>query len=273
MRMRDCIGRQSRIAISNPMRTNVRDLTDADIFLASSLAQSLLEGTETNLDVHLEYVTIFSNMQSVANTVQQNKAQGFDMSGRTVNHSLGLKSRPFHAPRKIRDRTKHRKLVGADMYVARFVDAPREPSRVAYSPTLDNPDADNVLESSVHCIGTPPTGSLHDELASNSAKPGDLPKPSTSDSPLDRYRVGVSRPCYRCISYMHTAGIRRVFWTNNEGKWDGAKVRDLIAMLEGSSPTGLEVARGCAGTGFTDAGIFVTKHEVLILKQRFLQGG
>lgn len=70
--------------------------------------------------------------------------------------------------------------------------------------------------------------------------------------------VAESRPCYRCISYMHSVGIKRVFWTSSEGRWEGAKVRDLVDHLEGTAttsgdPLGLPV--------------FVTKHEVLLLRR------
>ncbi len=50
---------------------------------------------------------------------------------------------------------------------------------------------------------------------------------------------------------MHSAGIRRVFWTNAEGVWEGAKVRELIDSLE--NPEG------------QPSKVFVTKHEVLML--------
>jgi hypothetical protein len=59
---------------------------------------------------------------------------------------------------------------------------------------------------------------------------------------------------------MHGVGIKRVFWTNADGEWEGAKVRDLVEALEkgiesdgdGDGP----------GTGQENKGVFVTKHEV-----------
>ena len=58
---------------------------------------------------------------------------------------------------------------------------------------------------------------------------------------------------------MHSAGIKRVFWTNAKGEWEGAKVQQLVDALE----TG--------GDGDGNAGkvnsLFVTKHEVLMLKR------
>jgi hypothetical protein len=64
---------------------------------------------------------------------------------------------------------------------------------------------------------------------------------------------------------MHAVGIKRVFWTNADGEWEGAKVRDLVEALEkgiegdgdGDGP----------GTGQENKGVFVTKHEVLMLKR------
>ena len=63
---------------------------------------------------------------------------------------------------------------------------------------------------------------------------------------------------------MHTAGIKRVFWTNAKGEWEGAKVQQLVDALESGG--------GGVGDGNGDEGkvssLFVTKHEVLILKRR-----
>lgn len=59
---------------------------------------------------------------------------------------------------------------------------------------------------------------------------------------------------------MHAVGIKRVFWTNVDGKWEGAKVRDLVEAL----------AVGDGEPGHDDGGVkgvFVTKHEVLMLKR------
>jgi hypothetical protein len=63
---------------------------------------------------------------------------------------------------------------------------------------------------------------------------------------------------------MHAVGIKRVFWTNAHGEWEGAKIRDLIETLE----MGLEGDDGENGGGtLRDRGVFVTKHEVLMLKR------
>ena len=60
---------------------------------------------------------------------------------------------------------------------------------------------------------------------------------------------------------MHSAGIKRVFWTNAKGEWEGAKVQQLVDALES----------GGAADGDGDEGkvnsVFVTKHEVLMLKR------
>ena len=59
---------------------------------------------------------------------------------------------------------------------------------------------------------------------------------------------------------MHAVGIKRVFWTNAGGEWEGAKVRDLVEALEKG-----EGVPGHDDGG--DKGVFVTKHEVLMLKR------
>lgn len=63
---------------------------------------------------------------------------------------------------------------------------------------------------------------------------------------------------------MHTVGIKRVFWTNQDGEWEGAKVRDLVEALEMGLEGDCEEGRG---TGQESKGVFVTKYEVLMLKR------
>ncbi len=57
---------------------------------------------------------------------------------------------------------------------------------------------------------------------------------------------------------MHWAGIHRVLWTNDKGEWEGANVRDLVDALElGDTPGANSMAS-----------MFVTKHEVLMLRRQ-----
>ena len=61
---------------------------------------------------------------------------------------------------------------------------------------------------------------------------------------------------------MHSAGIKRVFWTNAQGEWEGGKVRDLVDDLDG-----LSTAEQCEDGGkYSRDSVFVTKAEVLMLK-------
>ena len=110
--------------------------------------------------------------------------------------------------------------------------------------------------------------SLHDELRNPNPRSQDhaLGEPTTSSvqSPV----IGTSRPCYRCISMASSVGIRRMFWTNAKGEWDGGKVRDLVDALElaGASEASDGSECGLSG-GAAGNGIFVTKHEVLMLRR------
>lgn len=63
---------------------------------------------------------------------------------------------------------------------------------------------------------------------------------------------------------MHAAGIARAFWTNAHGEWEGAKVRDLIDALEGKRSSS---GSGSDEDGKEGASVFVTKHEVLMLRR------
>lgn len=56
---------------------------------------------------------------------------------------------------------------------------------------------------------------------------------------------------------MHNVGIKRVFWTNIDGQWEGGKVRDLVDILDGGGTPGTEEAWS----------MFVTKHEILMLRR------
>lgn len=61
---------------------------------------------------------------------------------------------------------------------------------------------------------------------------------------------------------MHSAGIKRVFWTNNEGQWECEKVRELVDALDGPMSLDDGGSTGPSGTG----SVYVTKSEVLLLK-------
>ena len=153
----------------------------------------------------------------------------------------GRQSRPSHS---LHDRRKDPRLVGADLYVSRIA----RPEPIHKLPNL-LPEAVEISP----CIEEPTlTGSLYDELTCKTPKTS----PNTPTNEDDR-RHGMpleSRPCYRCVAHMYSVGIKRVFWTNIDGEWESAKVRDLVDEIE----------RG----GDDDSGngrVFVTKHDVLRL--------
>lgn len=178
------------------------------------------------------------------------------------------------------ERKKHPRLSGADMYVARLGWAkghPKEMARLPTLPVLDttpgfnvphpaNEDIEASLSSSTTSLpstSSSGSGSLHDELLNREVSPSPAGRSPPAAQTLDPKIVRASRPCYRCISYMHSVGIKRVFWTTDEGGWEGSKVRDLVDALDNSMES---VACG-AGGGPTGNGVFVTKHEVLMLKR------
>ncbi|MCJ1377123.1 hypothetical protein MMC17_000215, partial [Xylographa soralifera] len=165
------------------------------------------------------------------------------------------------------ERMKDSRLRGADLYVARLgwrktnepIGLPTEPNdpEVAESPVLQG------TGTIPRPTPVPSTGSLHDELR----LPAHSPLSDGRAPAAERPCVSASRPCYRCICYMHTVGIKRVFWTNGMGDWEGGKVRNMMDALDLSDSTsgqGIEneSTRGPAGNG-----VFVTKHEVLMLRR------
>ncbi len=171
----------------------------------------------------------------------------------------------------ISDRMKNPRLNGADLYVTRmgWCKGPAQAQKQAISTLRPHPasaessasEDELALSSSTSSISS---GSLHDELVNREPSPGPTTKAKASDT-VDTSLVRASRPCYRCISYMHSVGIKRVFWTNDAGEWEGGKVRDLVDALNCSmdSVAGGEGAKG----GPMGNGVFVTKHEVLMLKR------
>jgi hypothetical protein len=112
--------------------------------------------------------------------------------------------------------------------------------------------------------------SLHDELLNPFPTPTPTPSSRRSEAAtLNPDIIRASRPCYRCISYMHSVGIKRVFWTTDEGEWEGGKVRDLVDALDNSMES---AAFGKPSGGPTGNGVFVTKHEVLMLRRMMGDG-
>jgi hypothetical protein len=193
---------------------------------------------------------------------------------RTTAHSIQLQKKPPPIPPKpqqilvtknktlntkpdIAARTKDLRLKGSDLYVARLGNCNFTP------PIKPRP---KVPEPSPEPTSSPKAepASLYDELSplSRSVSP-----PSTFSKPIPlttQPEIRASRPCYRCVAAMHSVGIKRVFWTNQDGEWEGAKIRDLVEALE----TGIEGDDGDGvGTGQENKGVFVTKHEVLMLKR------
>lgn len=140
--------------------------------------------------------------------------------------------------RNVRERTKLPRLHRADFYV----------TRLGWK-AESAPDASSICcgklgeDADVKSPSRPSTGSLYEELV----QPGRAVKPTAQrPSAIEEKRPSVltSRPCYRCISYMASVGIKRVFWTTDSGWWEGAKVRDLVdaldnLALESSSGTGI----------------------------------
>lgn len=162
----------------------------------------------------------------------------------------------MHASKKLAERMKHPKLVGADVYVARLANSSNKAPQKPWNAAPKQAPAP---------ITATPTGSLHDELVCKVAAVVPVLVVQRNDESAPARSAVDSRPCYRCVCYMHSVGVKRVFWTNGEGEWEGAKVRDLVDMLEGGGDSSSGEGSGVAGLG-----VFVTKHEVLMLRRRLL---
>jgi CRISPR/Cas system-associated protein Csm6 len=60
---------------------------------------------------------------------------------------------------------------------------------------------------------------------------------------------------------MASVGIKRVFWSDDKGGWEGAKVRDLVEVLDNMGSQQPSHASAALNS------MFVTKHEVLMLRR------
>lgn len=198
----------------------------------------------------------------------------------TSQPTLLPKGRTGQTSRSVNDRMKHPRLNGADLYVARlgWGECSKKKQKKAEALVFsEDPEEDSSSETaSIASSASSLPSSLHDELKNPHPKRNSATQPS--GHAFDLSQVRASRPCYRCIACMHAAGIKRVFWTNDVGKWEGAKVRDLVDALEASGSAGEEqdATKEEAGAGAKGGpagnGVFVTKHEVLMLR-RLLGGG
>ncbi|KAF2135396.1 uncharacterized protein K452DRAFT_314027 [Aplosporella prunicola CBS 121167] len=192
-----------------------------------------------------------SELNSPTSHAQNRKKRAPDRPPNHPKPILVRTTRSTQAPSSYttKERTKHAKLHGADLYVARLGHA--GPAHLSSSGGSKAPK-DPVPPPPAPTPTPRPTrtGSLHEELTH--ILPAPPPPPAALPALLDRRTVQPSRPCYRCVAYLHAVGIKRVYWTNSEGEWEGAKVRELAEGLEGG---------GAGGE------MFVTKGEVLRLRR------
>ena len=224
-------------------------------------------------------VSLSEALGSTANSAQSGKMKSAFLQEPPRPEPLLLpKGHTGERASNLNDRKKHPRLNGADLYVARLgsggvvtakssgldnsIVTTGALTQSATTGTGDDPLASS--SSSLPSTSSTSTGSLHDELLN----PEPSPTPAITNAAstaVDRSAVRASRPCYRCISYVHSVGIKRVFWTNEAGEWEGGKVRDLVDALDNSMES---VAKG----GPMGNGVFVTKHEVLMLKRLMGEG-
>lgn len=128
---------------------------------------------------------------------------------------------PCHAhPHSVRERMKDPRIGGADLYVARLgrpTIATKHSRPVATSKVLAQSLAEHTEASTVcsSTISKATTGSLHDELVNPNPRQSTPTKPSATSQPSAR--ATDSKPCYRCVEYMHSAEIAIVFWTDENG--------------------------------------------------------
>ncbi|OQO01430.1 hypothetical protein B0A48_12985 [Cryoendolithus antarcticus] len=232
-----------------------------------------VKGVEFEKDYKRVRFQIFQLLDST-NIIQSGKMRKEEVQ---TQHTLMPTGQTTKSKSNANERKKHPRLNGADLYVTRLGRYQRHQPRETKLPALlpaavpdlatdnDTPPLSRVpsISSSLTSSLSSTTSSLHDELTHSSPAASSASTSSSASDTDMRNCIRVSRPCYRCISYMHAVGIRRVFWTNDAGEWEGGKVAKLMAALggDGSAEAGVE------------GGMFVTKHEVLMLKRKMWEEG
>ncbi|KAL8917341.1 MAG: hypothetical protein Q9208_008011 [Pyrenodesmia sp. 3 TL-2023] len=199
---------------------------------------------------------------------QQQQQQRKSAAAVVPQHRIATKAH------RIAERMKDSRLNGADLYVARLGRAGKvnhhdcgcrlDEARPMVADAAAVSETDGQQKASCPGVSSktkPLTGSLHEELRFPSHTEKSKPRPQSVDSKT-RLTATHSRPCYRCISYMHSAGIKRVFWTNYKGEWEGGKVRQLVDALECPNPPNGATSASQSIPGL----VYVTKSEVLLLK-------
>ena len=205
--------------------------------------------------------------------IQSKKAKSLEQS--EVQHLLLPQSEIGKSRAEVNDRKKHPRLAGADRYVTRLgwnennITQPNpkktfmKPSAGDVAPpssSKSEPEAPSLPSSPSSTCTLGNTGSLYDELR-NSAPNNNPPIPEKAPT-IPREAINASRPCYSCVSYIYAVGIKRVFWTNDDGEWEGCKVAKCIDALDG------EADGAGFGGGPMGNGVFVTKHEVLMMRRK-----
>ncbi|KAG6364920.1 hypothetical protein INS49_006524 [Diaporthe citri] len=231
-----------------------------DVPAAGSMAQKS-EDSDSDIAV--------SGEEDVPQDATESNKSKFGLRKARNQHLLVPKGRTVGTSPGVKERMKHPKLVGADVYVARLANDGPSAETMKKRRAHNQPSDETVETASPDTCTTTSavsaeTGSLHDELIMKTSK--SKPLPSISEDVKRPPTPAESRPCYRCVAYMHSVGIKRVFWTTNDGKWEGAKVRDLIDQLDGTMRSDTDTTLGQAAMD-----VFVTKHEVLMLRR--LMGG
>ena len=204
-----------------------------------------------------QYQNPYHHEGVIGNAADSEAVIGHAKASPTGHHLLKAIGQSVSSRASIAQRKMDSRLRGADLYVARLVLKPKPMDITAQSVSASDLDS---LNSSMSSLSTdacerPLTGSLYEELSCLSLGPLTSSASAVEADPLAPVPKAVSsHPCYRCVSYMHAAGIRRVFWTNNDGEWESGKVRDLMDLLQdGDDAT---------------TNVYVSKHEVLMLRRQ-----
>ena len=262
----------------NESMTTNDDLNDSTA-IESGSAES-----HRNVKRKKDYKRVGISESSAAKRAVTNVAQSGKMRSNSNTSSEKEPPQPMLLPTgrahdggiKVNDRKQHPRVRGADLYVVRIGwsgTAQSKPPKATARPSVQAPGANSAaavedpLSSSIESLSSlsitsssSGAGSLHDELINREPSPSPANQPAHDCSFFDKDKIHASRPCYRCVAFMNQVGIRRVFWTNDAGEWEGGKVAALIEAMD----TGMENA---AKGGPTGNGVFVTKHEVLMLRR------
>ncbi|PWN53340.1 hypothetical protein IE53DRAFT_377410 [Violaceomyces palustris] len=197
---------------------------------SSSHPQSGLTNHHPGKEEDLNRATKRSDRSDGANVVVQNPFPKRQQQQATTGGGGGAlflrkpRSSAANGGRKSRsDEMSDSRLRGADLYVVRLMQDTESKAKAK--------EQRKAQRAAAAARGGASSAGQHQVNHHERRAAADGRKEQQESSP----RYADSRPCWRCLEWMSWAGIKRVYWTNVNGDWEGGKVSILLDGEEADS--------------------------------------